>query len=406
MLYVLDTSAILSSPLAMTSLPGDDLIIPLAAIEELEKKREHQELGANARLALKTLETCSSQHDITEPVDFNGGTIRIELNNIDTTGFPPSFSNSSVDNRILAVAKNSGATLLTNDVPLRLKASLVGVEARPFEPETYCVPTVEAREVDEVFLDALAGNPVDIDERTGSCLILRSPSGKSMLGRVTSGTCFAVTGRNVCGVNPKNAEQTFALDALTDPDTQIVSLGGLAGSGKTMLALAAGIDSVRRRKHHKLIVFRPIFAVGGQDLGFLPGTAEEKMQPWAAAVYDALEGFMKPSDVESLRRSGQIQVLPLTHVRGRTINGSYVVVDEAQNLDLMTLVTALTRMGTGSKVVLTHDVSQRDNLKVGATNGIVKLIGKLDGNPEFCHVTLTRSLRSRVSELVATRFGV
>ena len=193
----------------------------------------------------------------------------------------------------------------------------------------------------------------------------------------------------------------MALDLLADPTIGVVSLGGPAGTGKSVLALAAGLEAVvERRTHRRVVVFRPLFAVGGQELGYLPGSEQEKMSPWAATVADALEAVTERHVVEELMERGLLETLPLTHIRGRTLTDSWVVIDEAQNLERSVLLTALSRIGPNSRVVLTHDVSQRDNLRVGRHDGVLTVVNDLQGHPLFAHMSLTRSERSPVAGLV------
>ena len=199
----------------------------------------------------------------------------------------------------------------------------------------------------------------------------------------------------------RSAEQHIAIDILLDDQVGIVSLGGSAGTGKSVLALAAGLEAVlERRTHQRVVVFRPIYAVGGQDLGYLPGSETEKMAPWGAAVTDALESMVGREVIDEVIDRGLLEVLPLTHIRGRSLTDSFVVIDEAQNLERSVLLTALSRLGRGSRVVLTHDVAQRDNLRVGRHDGIVSVIETLKGHPLFAHITLTRSERSAIAALV------
>jgi PhoH-like ATPase len=182
----------------------------------------------------------------------------------------------------------------------------------------------------------------------------------------------------------------------------VVSLGGPAGTGKSVLALAAGLESVvEKRQHRRVVVFRPLFAVGGQDLGYLPGSEQEKMSPWSAAVVDALEAVAERQVVEELMEEGILETLPLTHIRGRTLTDTWVVIDEAQNLERSVLLTALSRIGPNSRVVITHDVAQRDNLRVGRHDGVLTVVNDLQGHPLFAHMSLTRSERSPVAGLVA-----
>jgi PhoH-like ATPase len=207
--------------------------------------------------------------------------------------------------------------------------------------------------------------------------------------------------RSLFDLHGRSAEQRVALDLLADDDVGIVSLGGPAGTGKSVLALAAGLDAVlEQRTHNRVVVFRPLYAVGGQELGFLPGSESEKMSPWAAAVVDALEAITGPEVVDEVLSRDLLEVLPLTHIRGRSLTDSFVVIDEAQNLERGVLLTALSRLGAGSRVVLTHDVAQRDNLHVGRHDGIASVVDTLKGHPIFGHVTLHRSERSAIAALV------
>lgn len=199
----------------------------------------------------------------------------------------------------------------------------------------------------------------------------------------------------------RSAEQRLAIDLLNDPSVGIVSLGGRAGTGKSALALCAGLEAVLERgDHRKVVVFRPLYAVGGQDLGYLPGSEGEKMSPWAQAVFDTLGALVSPTVMDEVIERELLEVLPLTHIRGRSLHESWVVVDEAQSLERNVLLTVLSRIGQNSKVVLTHDVAQRDNLRVGRHDGIAAVVETLKDNPLFGHITLTRSERSPIAALV------
>jgi PhoH-like ATPase len=256
-------------------------------------------------------------------------------------------------------------------------------------------------------LDVLYDEGVaDLDEardlpcHTGLVLVSERGSG---LGRVTPDKRVRLVrgDRDVFGLRGRSAEQRVALDLLLDPEIGIVSLGGRAGTGKSALALCAGLESVlERRIHTKVVVFRPIYAVGGQELGYLPGSEAEKMNPWAQAVFDTLTAVTTPDVVDEVVARGLLEVLPLTHIRGRSLHDSFVIVDEAQSLERNVLLTVLSRMGANARVVLTHDVAQRDNLRVGRYDGVVAVVEKLKGHPLFAHVTLTRSERSPIAALV------
>ena len=206
---------------------------------------------------------------------------------------------------------------------------------------------------------------------------------------------------NLFGIRGRNAEQRMALDILADQSIGIVSLGGPAGTGKSVLALAAALESVvERQLQDRVLIFRPLFAVGGQELGFLPGDESEKMAPWAAAVHDALSAICSPEVRREIEARELLEVLPLTHIRGRTLNDAFVIIDEAQNLERGVLLTALSRLGENSRVVLTHDIAQRDNLHVGSHDGVVSVIDALRGSELFAHVALRKAERSAIAALV------
>lgn len=419
-LHIVDTSVILSDPHALERLAGWHLVLPVVVLTELEAKRTHPELGFPARTALRYLEDLRKKYGgILEAIPTSeGGSIRVEINHVEKTNLPTPFQTSENDNRILAVAHNLASeglevVLLTKDLPLRLKASVIGLGAADWDSEANVDadwPGVVEVKVDheqieeiystgEIWLEDTLAVPIH------SGVILKTAERQSALGRIErDGYTRLVKAKNPSGLEPKNAEQSIALDILMDNSIGIVSLGGPAGTGKSLMALAAGLQQVKDRKVDKVVVFRPVTSVGGQDLGFLPGTAEEKMAPWAAAVHDALESIMKPNEIRDL--GAKLKVEPLTHIRGRTLKNTFVIIDEAQNLDMMVLVTALSRLGEGSRVVLTHDVNQRDNLRVGKYDGIARVISTLSDSDLFAHVSLVKSERSDIAELIARSFDL
>ncbi|HEX6325771.1 MAG TPA: PhoH family protein [Jiangellaceae bacterium] len=416
--YVLDTSVLLADPYAIRRFAEHDVVLPVVVITELEGKRHHPELGYFARAALRLLDDLRMEHgrlDRPIPIGEQGGTVRVELNHTDADVLPAGLRLSDNDTRILAVARNLAAdgddvTLVSKDLPLRVKASSVGLHAEEYRAEAVIESGwtgMAELEIAGSDLDALYEVGVaDIEEARGlpchTGLVLHSERG-SGLGRVTADkTVRLVRGdREVFGLRGRSAEQRIALDLLMDEDVGIVSLGGRAGTGKSALALCAGLEAVlERRKYQKVLVFRPLYAVGGQDLGYLPGTEAEKMNPWSQAVYDTLGALTTTDVVEEVADRGMLEVLPLTHIRGRSLHDAFVVVDEAQSLERNVLLTVLSRIGTNSRVVLTHDVGQRDNLRVGRHDGVVAVVEKLKGHPLFAHVTLTRSERSPIAALV------
>jgi len=419
--YVLDTSVLLADPNAMTRFEEHEVVLPVVVVTELEAKRHHPELGYFARQALRLLDDYRVRYgrlDAPIPVGEVGGTIRVELNHTDPSVLPAGYRLGDSDSRILAVARNLQAegydvTVVSKDLPMRVKASSVGLLAEEYRAELAITSgwtgmtelVVSGEQVDALF-GAERTDTVDIPEvrdlpvHTG--LVLTSERGKA-LGRVTAdGGVRLVRGdREVFGLRGRSAEQRIALDLLQDPDIGIVSMGGRAGTGKSALALCAGLDAVlERRQHRKVMVFRPLYAVGGQELGYLPGSESEKMSPWAQAVFDTLSAVTTPDVIEEVLSRGMLEVLPLTHIRGRSLHDAFVIVDEAQSLERNVLLTVLSRIGQGSRVVLTHDVAQRDNLRVGRYDGVVAVVEKLKGHPLFAHITLTRSERSPIAALV------
>ncbi|MHA2788554.1 PhoH family protein [Corynebacterium sp. S7] len=415
--YVLDTSVLLSDPWAIRKFAEHHVVLPLVVITELEAKRHHPELGWFARQALRLLEELRLDYDRLDqpvPVNVDGGMVRVELNHQDQSRLPVAFRGTEGDHRILACALNlmhegNDVVLVTKDVPLRVKAGAVGLAADEYRAQDVVLTgytgmaelEVSGEDIDELFATGFLA--IDTEDLPVHCGVTLNAGTQSALGRVApSGGVRLVRGDiNAFGLNGRSAEQRIALDLLTDSSVGIVSIGGRAGTGKSALALCAGLEAVLERGEHKrIVVFRPLYAVGGQNLGYLPGSETEKMNPWAQAVYDTLEGVVSDNVMEEVMARGLLEVLPLTHIRGRSLHDSFVIVDEAQSLERNVLLTVLSRLGRGSRVVLTHDVAQRDNLRVGRHDGVQAVIEKLKGNDLFAHITLTRSERSAIAELV------
>ncbi|MFJ3385189.1 MULTISPECIES: PhoH family protein [unclassified Curtobacterium] len=415
--YVLDTSVLLSDPRALFRFDEHAVVLPVVVVSELESKRNDPEIGYFARQALRILDELRVEH---ERLDFPvavgaGGSLRVELNHSNQSVLPSGLQLGDNDSRILAVAMNLAndgldVVVVSKDLPLRVKAASVGLAAEEYRAELAVdsgytgiaelqvsgEQMSDLYDKEEIRSTSLDGVPVN----TG--VVIHSERG-SALGRVhTAGSVALVRGdREVFGLRGRSAEQRLAIDALLDPEIGIVSLGGSAGTGKSALALCAGLEAVlERQQHKKIMVFRPLYAVGGQELGFLPGDAGEKMNPWAQAVYDTLGALVSDNVLDEVVERGMLEVLPLTHIRGRSLHDAFVIVDEAQSLERNVLLTMLSRIGQNSRVVLTHDVAQRDNLRVGRHDGVASVIERLKGHPLFAHVTLTRSERSAIAALV------
>jgi len=415
--YVLDTSVLLSDPQAIFRFAEHPVVLPVIVITELESKRNDPEIGYFARQALRNLDELRVKH---ERLDFpiavgEGGSLRVELNHSNMSVLPSGLQLGDNDSRILAVAMNLAndglaVTVVSKDLPLRVKAASIGLAAEEYRAELavdsgytgQAELSLSSEQMAELYdAEKLSTRAVqDLPINTG--LVIHSDRG-SALGRVTSrGQMRLVRGdRDIFGLHGRSAEQRLAIDMLLDPEIGIVSLGGSAGTGKSALALCAGLEAVlEKQQHRKIMVFRPLYAVGGQELGFLPGDAAEKMNPWAQAVFDTLGSVVSQNVLDEVIERGMLEVLPLTHIRGRSLHDAFVIVDEAQSLERNVLLTVLSRIGQNSRVVLTHDVAQRDNLRVGRHDGVASVIESLKGHSLFGHITLTRSERSAIAALV------
>ncbi len=415
--YVLDTSVLLSDPGAIFRFAEHHVVLPVTVVSELERKRHDPEIGYFARQALRHLDDLRQKH---ERLDFpisvgDGGTLRVELNHSNQSVLPSGLQLGDNDSRILAVAVNLASegtpvTVVSKDLPMRVKAASVGLSAEEYRAEFardsgwtgVSEIALSADEMAALYDDESFHTPLVQDLPLNTGLVITSERG-SALGRVTqTGQVSLVRGdRDVFGLNGRSAEQRLAIDLLLDDSVGIVSLGGRAGTGKSALALCAGLEAVLEKNlHKKIMVFRPLYAVGGQELGYLPGDQGEKMNPWAEATFDTLGSVVSSNVMTEVVERGILEVLPLTHIRGRSLHDAFVIVDEAQSLERNVLLTVLSRIGQNSRVVLTHDVAQRDNLRVGRHDGVVSVIEALKGQSLFAHITLTRSERSPIAALV------
>ena len=416
--YVLDTSVLLSDPRALFRFAEHAGVLPVFFNTALAAMGHDPEIGYFARQSLRILDELRVEH---ERLDFpipvgEGGSLRVELNHSSPSVLPSGLQLGDNDSRILACAANLAndgvaVTVVSKDLPLRVKAASIGLDAQEYRAEL--APDSGWTGMAELSLgsndmaklyehDRLETREVEaLPVNTG--LVIHSERG-SALGRVVGDhEVRLVRGdRDIFGVHGRSAEQRLAIDLLLDPEIGILSLGGRAGTGKSALALCAGLEMVlERQQHKKIMVFRPLYAVGGQELGYLPGDQGEKMNPWGQAVFDTLGSVVSDNVLEEVVDRGILEVLPLTHIRGRSLHDAFVIVDEAQSLERNVLLTVLSRIGQNSRVVLTHDVAQRDNLRVGRHDGVASVIETLKGHPLFAHVTLTRSERSAIAALVS-----
>jgi PhoH-like ATPase len=447
--YVLDTCVLLADPNALFRFDEHDVVVPLVVIEELDRKKTAlDDVGRNARLALRAIEDLRVQSSggLRDALPLpSGGSVRIESNHVDVP-LPPYLDKGKADHRILCVAIGLEGTLVTKDAGLRIKGSQLGVEVEDYRGDTARTSEhdggIAELDVEPGFLDALHRDGkldtdlVDLSPFGGAlwpnaCLVLKAGRSASGLGRVLDvdedgvATVHRVAGhRSVFGMAPRDVRQTFAIDLLLDPDVPCVSLMGMAGTGKTFLALAAGLEQVlEATAYRRLSVYRPLIAVGRQEIGYLPGDLDEKLAPWMAAVHDNLYALLRRGDggggaamrgarehrqiqstIDSLIDRGQLELAAITYLRGRSITDEFVIVDEAQNIELSALKVVLTRMATGSKVVFCGDLGQVDNPYISPYGGMAALIEKMKGSPLFGHVTLSKGVRSPLAEHAATIF--
>lgn len=414
--YVIDTSVLLSAGRkAFYSYPGAEIVIPLACVRELESKRSDPSLGYEARMVLRELDELREIGDLKTGVYIENNTkIRVEINHVeDVPEILKSYPTN--DTRVITVASNlakdaetSGdkVVLVSKNIPLKIIASLVNLVTEDFVDADVTGDFIDKTETFEISPDEMAtlyskgSVKLDLDVPLNVGVILLSGTSSAL---AISKTQFEfklikekILSKNVHG---KSAEQRVAIEQLTDEQVRCVSLGGVPGGGKSMLALAAGVEQLG--KYKKIIIFRSMHAVGGEELGFLPGTEAEKMDPWTAAVFDSLESFLTKGQIDMMKTKQQLQVLPLTHIRGRTLNDAFIIVDEAQNLEKSVILTVLSRLGHGSKAVLTWDIAQRDNLHVGRFDGVYSVVSRMLGHKLFAHTSMRQSERSEFAQAVS-----
>jgi PhoH-like ATPase len=429
--YVLDTCVLLADPLSLLRFDEHDVVVPLVVVEELDRQKTRpDEVGANARRAIRALEElgASAPGGLRLPAHLDrGGSLRIELNGTRSDRLPGVLDPSTSDHRILATCLNlvdSGlnTVLVTKDASLRIKGAQLGVEVEDYRADT--VPVDESYsgvaqiDVDAATIDQLysTGKAVIGSQEllTNQYVILHAMGSQSAVGKVIDtiggATIVRVSGsRQAFGVESKNVRQAFALDLLLDPDITAVSMMGVAGTGKTFLALAAALEqTVEAGRYRRISVYRPLVAVGRQEVGFLPGDLDEKLAPWMAAVHDNLYALFSgdPASargaIEELLERNVIEMAAVTYLRGRSITDELVIIDEAQNLEYPTLKVILTRIASGSKVVFCGDLTQVDNPYISPFGGLAALIEKLKGQSLFGHITLEKSVRSPLAELAAS----
>ncbi|HEX9020946.1 MAG TPA: PhoH family protein [Nitrospirota bacterium] len=434
-IFVLDTNVLLHDPRAVFSFEDNDVIIPIVVIEELDKfKKGIDEIGRNARQVSRILDEHRQKGKLSQGVPLEGGgNLRVELNHQSPDRLPSELIAAKADNRILATALNLKhddlpVVLVTKDTNLRIKADAVGLRAEDYESDTITLDDlysgeielpVEPGAIDEFYAKGELAPKSDPKPFPNQFLLLKNNANPSQtaLARYNhqKGVLIPIMSakHGVWGISARNKQQQYALDLLMNDDIRLVTLVGRAGTGKTLLALAAGLEkTIEARAFQRLVVSRPVFPLG-KDIGFLPGDIEEKLRPWMQPIRDNLDFLMGVSavagrakgkkDLQSLFDLGMIEVEPLTYIRGRSMPNQYLIVDEAQNLTPHEIKTIITRAGEGTKVVLTGDPYQIDNPYIdSSSNGLTFVVERFKEEPIAGHITLVKGERSDLAELAAT----
>ena len=432
---VLDTSVLVADPGCLHSFPGCDVVIPLTVIEELDGlKTRTDDVGRAARTALRTIEDLRRRAggSIHQPVplgpDTDGATVHIEVNGVQKNrllenGLDPAIP----DNRIIGAAIGQSmlapTRVISNDAGLRIKAAHMGLEAAEHQPVGRSLLTrpmgwvtaeVDRDTVDRLYSDgevAAASRP-DLDVlHENEFAVVRAGSQSALVRRTGDvAELLPAASPEAWGLRARSKEQRFALELLLDPAVSVVALDGRAGTGKTVMAIAAGLEQVvESRTYEKLAVYRPLVPVGRADVGFLPGGLDEKLDPWMSAIHDAIVALTDQRSsndakrmIDDLQQRNQLSLESVTFLRGRSLHRQFVVVDEAQNLEPTTLKTILTRIGEGTKVVFTGDTSQIDAPYMGESNNALAVLIQAFANQAcFGHVTLAACERSEVASLAA-----
>ncbi len=433
-IFVLDTNVLLHDPRAIFSFEDNDVVIPIVVIEELDKfKKGVDEIGRNARQVSRILDEHRLKGKLSLGVKLEGGgNLRVELNHQSPECLPSELIAAKADNRILSTAlnlKNDGlpVILVTKDTNLRIKADALGMTAEDYESDTIMLDELYSGEtellvppgaIDEFYARGEM-KPVDQQFFPNQFALLKNNANESQtaLARYSKQKSVFVpittAKHGVWGISAKNKQQQFALDLLLNDDIRLVTLVGKAGTGKTLLALAAGLEkTIEARTFQRLVVSRPVFPLG-KDIGYLPGDIEEKLRPWMQPIRDNLDFLVGSSggpgrvkgkkDLQSLFDLGMIEVEPLTYIRGRSMPNQYLIVDEAQNLTPHEIKTIITRAGEGTKVVLTGDPYQIDNPYIdSSSNGLTFVVDRFKEESIAGHITLVKGERSDLAELAAT----
>jgi PhoH-like ATPase len=431
--YILDTNALLHDPNSLLSFEENSVLIPIEVIEEIDRfKRESTELGQNARTVSRMLDSFRGEGSLSEGVKLpTGGKLKIVFQkNGHVNGDGGVFNANTVDNRILSLAAGiqkaqprNETILVSKDINLRIKADALGLEAEDYETDRVFIKDLytgmlELTMPSQQIASFRANGELEVNggkkyfPNEYCALIDETNPKKTALAKVDASGEKLVPiidcREGIWGIKPRNREQHFALDALLDDRIKLVTLMGKAGTGKTLLAMAAGLKrTVHDREFRRLVVARPTISMG-KELGFLPGSLEEKLAPWMQPIHDALEML---SDLNmgqehrrsgDLMRSGSIVVEALSYIRGRSIANQFMIIDEAQNLTPLEAKTIITRVGHGTKIIFTGDPYQIDNPYVdSSSNGFNYIVSRFRTEAVAAHIELQKGERSELAELAA-----
>ena len=432
--YVLDTSVYLTDSNCINSFGNNDIVIPLKVLEEIDKHKKRQDsVGSQARSIIRKLDSLRDKGSLSKGVRIEKGMGIIRVSSYNPLCLPDDLDLEDSDNQIIATAlseqesspKSRKVVVVSRDINMRVKCDALGLLTEDYQAEQVVENSeglytgraeilVDEQEIDRFY----AGDDIHIDIEEGILypnqfvmLISNSNDKKTALAKFVNYNTplrkIVKSNHSIWNTNPRNKEQQFAFDLLMDKNIPVVSLVGKAGSGKTLLALAAGLEQTFGTKsaYKKIVVTKPVEPVG-KDIGFLPGSMEEKMMPWLAPIQDNLQFLMgdDKATLEMYMDKGQIEVEAMTFIRGRSISNAFIVIDEVQNMTQHEIKTVLTRVGEGTKIVLTGDIEQIDNVYIDATNnGLSYVVERLKEEQLTGHVTLLKGERSKVATIAATK---
>lgn len=423
--FCLDTNVFLYDPMAIYAFDDNDVVIPMVVLEEIDRQKDRRfdDVGKNARMTNRILDELRQTGDLTQGVLLpGGGTLKIVRSTYNASEMPADFDQSLVDNLIISTAIELNKTLhnvrvITKDISMRIKCDLQKIACDDYLKHRVAgktdmiygglrVITTTKQKLDKFYYAKyLHSDELELEEKLlpNEYVVLKDGSSSALAKSIDEGIKPIIVCEQVWGLRPRNKEQKFALDALLDNDISLATLIGPAGTGKTLLAIAAGLEQVlEKKKYTKLIITRPIQPMG-RDIGYLPGTKEEKMEPWVQPIKDNLDYLnANKSTMQMYMDSGIIEVEAITYIRGRSIPNAYIIIDESQNLTVHELKTIITRVGEGTKIVLTGDIDQIDNDKIDAvSNGLTYAVEKFKQYDLASHITLIKGERSRLATLAS-----